>query len=151
MRCYCPSVLSPPPLPDVILGCHWSEWTDWSSCSRTCGGGVTRRMRERLPGLGRCDGAAEEETSCADLAACPLESDNASLVVVLGGETSVSRENEHSDSVEVIGSNGECKQAGKKKKKKKTSICGCCTSTGTFLLHLDLGKQLNMLPRYIRT
>ena len=41
--------------------------------------------------------------------ACPLENDGESLVMVIGGETVVSRENEHSTSVEILGPNGLCK------------------------------------------
>jgi hypothetical protein len=38
---------------------------------------------------------------------CPLENDNSTLVVVIGGETSrENRENEHSTSVEIIGPAG---------------------------------------------
>ena len=43
--------------------------------------------------------------------ACPLENDGESLVMVIGGETVVSRENEHSTSVEIVGPNGLCKVA----------------------------------------
>ena len=50
-----------------------------------------RRLREELPGLGSCDGAASEERAC-DNDACPLENDDESLVVVIGGETVASRE-----------------------------------------------------------
>lgn len=45
---------------------------------------------------------------------CPLENDDNSLVVVIGGETSVSRENEHSTSIEVIGANGLCRAKGER-------------------------------------
>lgn len=65
-----------------------------------------------LLGLGTCDGPDAEERAC-DNDACPLENDARSLVLVIGGETSVSRENEHSKSVEVIGPNGLCRQSGK--------------------------------------
>ena len=40
---------------------------------------------------------------------CPLENDVNSLVMVIGGETIASRENEHSTSVEIIGPNGPCR------------------------------------------
>ena len=55
-----------------------------------------------------CEGAAEEITTCEN-DACPLQNDDNSLVVVIGGETIVSRENEHSASVEIIGPNGLCR------------------------------------------
>ena len=68
-------------------------------------------MREKLPGLGTCDGA-EEEISVCDNEVCPMENDVNSLTVVIGGETIVSRENEHSKSIEIIGPNGLCRVSG---------------------------------------
>jgi hypothetical protein len=96
------------PFLDVILGCQWSEWTAWSECTKTCGGGNVQRVREKLPGLGSCTGASEEITLC-DNEVCPLENDDNSLVMVIGGETVASRENEHSSSVEIVGPNGLCR------------------------------------------
>ena len=94
---------------DVIIGCEWSEWTPWSRCTKTCGGGTEQRVREKLPGLGSCaDGNSTDNRVCQN-DACPLENDGESLVMVIGGETVVSRENEHSTSVEIIGPNGLCK------------------------------------------
>ena len=58
--------------------------------------------------LGTCDGAAEEISLCEN-EVCPMETDATSLVMVIGGETSVSRENEHSPSVEILGPNGLCR------------------------------------------
>jgi len=89
------------------LGCQWSAWTDWSECTKTCGGGNVKRVREKLPGLGTCDGAAEEIKLCEN-DVCPLENDDNSLVMVIGGETTRCRENEHSSSIEIIGPNGLC-------------------------------------------
>jgi len=54
-----------------------------------------------------------QEEPCPDSPACPLENDLRSLLVVIGGETSVSRENEHSASVEVLGAKGRCRRPGK--------------------------------------
>ena len=96
---------------DLILGCQWSQWTEWSECTKTCGGGNVKRVREKLPGLGSCDGASEQIQVCEN-EACPLENDANSLVMIIGGETAVSRENEHSSSVEIIGPNGLCKRSG---------------------------------------
>lgn len=93
------------------MGCQWSDWTAWSECTKTCGGGNVKRVREKLPGYGSCDGASEEITLC-DNDACPLENDDNSLVMVIGGETVTSRENEHSTSVEIIGPNGICRLSG---------------------------------------
>lgn len=71
-----------------------------------------QRLRERLPGLGSCDGPDAERMDCAN-EACPLENDENSLVLLIGGETSVSRENEHSTSVEILGPKGLCRLSGK--------------------------------------
>jgi hypothetical protein len=30
---------------EVIVGCQWAEWSPWSSCSKTCGGGKKQRFR----------------------------------------------------------------------------------------------------------
>ena len=77
-------------------------------CSKTCGGGRKTRTREKLPGMGTCDGDSAETIVCAEQEVCPLENDNSTLIVVLGGETTrENRENEHSTSVEIIGANGE--------------------------------------------
>ena len=73
-------------------------------------------MREKLPGEGKleiiilriqchqpsklgnnsgsCDGDSSQTTDCGDNIDCPLENDENSLVVVIGGETVASRENE---------------------------------------------------------
>ena len=93
----------------MIGGCKWSEWTEWSECTKTCGGGKEMRVREKLPAMyGACDGPKEEMRVC-DNEVCPMETDATSMVMVIGGETSVSRENEHSASVEIIGPNGLCR------------------------------------------
>ena len=44
--------------------------------------------------LGSCDGDSSQTTDCGDNIDCPLENDENSLVVVIGGETVASRENE---------------------------------------------------------
>ena len=77
-------------LADVIEGCQWSDWTPWSRCSKTCGGGAEQRVRTQLPGIGSCDGNATDARRCQN-DACPLENDRNSLVMVIGGETVVSR------------------------------------------------------------
>ena len=47
-----------------VFGCEWSSWGEWSECTKSCGGGNVMRMREKLPGIGSCDGAKEEITVC---------------------------------------------------------------------------------------
>ena len=48
----------------------WTEWSEWTSCSSTCGGGKTKRTRECvLPDGSRssslyCPGDSKEETTC---------------------------------------------------------------------------------------
>jgi len=95
----------------IIYGCQWSQWTDWSECSKSCGEGSTRRIREKLPGLAACDGPEEEITVC-QAQPCPVENDDNSVVVIVGGETVASRENEHSRSVEILGPHGLCRNSG---------------------------------------
>ncbi|XP_023322030.1 kelch-like protein 33 isoform X2 [Eurytemora carolleeae] len=98
---------------EVIVGCQWAEWSPWSSCSKTCGGGLKSRSREKLPGMGTCDGDASAVEVCAEQEVCPLENDNTTLVVVIGGETTrENRENEHSTSIEIIGASGLCRLSG---------------------------------------
>ena len=66
------------------------------------------RTREKLPGDGTCDGDATDQAVCAEQEVCPLENDNTTLIMLLGGETTrENRENEHSTSIEIIGPNGE--------------------------------------------
>ena len=43
------------------------QWSDWSPCSQTCGGGLSLRTRECVLPLERaagCDGEAREEREC---------------------------------------------------------------------------------------
>merc|ERR1712038_2057235 len=97
----------------IIAGCEWADWTPWSTCSKTCGGGMRNRHREKLPGVGTCDGDATEEVLCSEQDVCLLESDNTTMVVVIGGETTrENRENEHSTSLEIITPAGLCRLSG---------------------------------------
>ena len=73
-------------------GCQWAEWAPFSVCSKTCGGGrkvmmmsimsikwapspqkkdnqlhhYQTRTREKLPGMGTCDGDAEQTVVCSE-------------------------------------------------------------------------------------
>ena len=60
--------------------------------------------------MGTCDGDQTQTEVCAEQEVCPLENDNTTLILVLGGETSrENRENEHSTSVEILGPSGLCR------------------------------------------
>ena len=60
--------------------------------------------------MGTCDGDESQTEVCAEQEVCPLENDNTTLIMLLGGETSrENRENEHSTSVEVLGPSGLCR------------------------------------------
>ncbi|ROI48994.1 SCO-spondin [Anabarilius grahami] len=56
---------SPSPCP---AGCVVSEWSSWSDCSASCGGGVSLRrktvLREPEPGGLTCPGPLEQHTAC---------------------------------------------------------------------------------------
>ena len=65
------------------------------------------RTREKMPGVGTCDGDATLYGVCSQQEVCPLENHNSALIMVLGGETTrENRENEHSQSIEIVGANG---------------------------------------------
>lgn len=55
----------------VSLGnCQFTEWADWSACTKTCGGGITERTRTLLKGddlLNEifCDGPTRDVESCS--------------------------------------------------------------------------------------
>lgn len=61
------------PCPD---DCHWSEWTSFTVCSATCGGGTSRRTRsivkEESDGGTPCDGDTAEELPC-NTQSCPVD------------------------------------------------------------------------------
>lgn len=55
--------------------CQWSAWTEWTPCSKNCGGGEIKRFRDismpRKNGGEECTGPSEEESQC-NLAECPV-------------------------------------------------------------------------------
>eukprot|EP00929_Paragymnodinium_shiwhaense_P006556 TRINITY_DN11019_c0_g1_i2.p1 TRINITY_DN11019_c0_g1~~TRINITY_DN11019_c0_g1_i2.p1 ORF type:complete len:1664 (-),score=325.03 TRINITY_DN11019_c0_g1_i2:136-5127(-) len=57
--------------------CVLSSWSDWSSCSRTCGAGQERRSRQVLQqaqnGGEGCEEATAEARGCEDTPACVFE------------------------------------------------------------------------------
>ena len=32
----------------TLVNCAWSDWNEWSKCSKTCGGGKSRSRRKML-------------------------------------------------------------------------------------------------------
>ncbi|XP_033639811.1 SCO-spondin-like [Asterias rubens] len=64
---------------DCKVNCGWSEWTEWSECSVSCGRGQSGKVRYRYPnnpeaaygGL-QCEGDDEEYKDC-DLEDCPCD------------------------------------------------------------------------------
>lgn len=55
--------------------CQWSEWTQWTPCSKLCGGGKIKRFRDiaipRKNGGEPCVGQAEQEADC-NVLDCPV-------------------------------------------------------------------------------
>ena len=53
------------PLPPI--DCQWSQWSSYSSCSKSCGGGLKRRIRHKVvveSNGGVCKGSNENTMSC---------------------------------------------------------------------------------------
>ena len=49
------------------VDCSWLDWSDWSACNQTCGGGQRYRIRVSSPALyggKNCSGASEEKETC---------------------------------------------------------------------------------------
>jgi hypothetical protein len=47
----------------------WTSWSDFSTCTKFCGGGEmtkTRSCTNGSPGVGLCDGVASETLSCEE-------------------------------------------------------------------------------------
>lgn len=55
---------------------EYEEWTAWSECTVTCGGGVSTRTRECVgaEGDGQCSGESEESLDC-NTEPCPGKSE----------------------------------------------------------------------------
>ena len=52
---------------------RWSDWTEWTACSKTCSVGVQSRQRDCSTGFVQdCDGNHKEVEQC-QLQACPGE------------------------------------------------------------------------------
>lgn len=58
------------------INCIWSEWLEWSSCSKSCDGGERTRERSRLQvaqnGGANCIGDQKEQPKC-NTQACPSD------------------------------------------------------------------------------
>jgi len=58
------------------VDCVWNEWTNWTKCSKSCGGGVTTRTRRELVlplnGGQPCIGSVKQDDSCKEQH-CPLD------------------------------------------------------------------------------
>ena len=49
------------------VDCTWLDWSHWSACNQTCGGGQRYRIRVSSPALyggKNCSGASEEKETC---------------------------------------------------------------------------------------
>ncbi|CAE7739327.1 Sspo [Symbiodinium sp. CCMP2592] len=61
---------------NVCVDCEWSDWTAWTNCSATCGGGMQERGRGiavEVEGYGKnCTGDAEEKQKC-NTQDCPVD------------------------------------------------------------------------------
>ncbi|KAK3093202.1 hypothetical protein FSP39_012576 [Pinctada imbricata] len=51
---------------------HWSSWSEWGQCSKTCGRGLQERRRQCSRGNGRCNGQSLGNRSCF-VKECPVD------------------------------------------------------------------------------
>lgn len=55
--------------------CKWGEWSQWTECSKKCGGGKTKRFRDiavaRKNGGAQCPGLSNQESDC-NMNECPV-------------------------------------------------------------------------------
>ena len=58
-----------------LVDCKWENWSAWSTCTKTCGGGITTRSRveaqEALYGGADCFGDDTEDKPCNQEINCP--------------------------------------------------------------------------------
>ena len=45
---------------------EWTAWSRWTGCSKSCGGGITTRVRYH-----QCDASSDEETQICNDVCCP--------------------------------------------------------------------------------
>lgn len=71
--------------PDAIDG-GWSDWTDWSQCSVSCGGGTQTRTRtcsNPMPMFGGADCQGDSlQTQACNVDPCPTTTQNSTVVTV---------------------------------------------------------------------
>lgn len=58
------------------IDCEWGEYSDWSMCTKSCGGGEKSRTRKKLiqaeNGGAACEGDSTEVTPC-NIDSCPID------------------------------------------------------------------------------
>ena len=59
----------------TIVDCEWDEFSEWSPCSKTCGGGTQVRTRviaiQESNGGQQCEGTSRESRHCPVQTECP--------------------------------------------------------------------------------
>ena len=67
-----------------IADCIWASWGDWSTCTKTCGGGTqtrTRKVETYETKVGDCIGEPIEEQEC-NTGICPAGA-GMNIIVIL--------------------------------------------------------------------
>ena len=58
----------------LIVNCTWDEFSDWTTCTKTCGGGLQARQRKVKVkaqfGGEACEGGTAEQRQC-NIQGCP--------------------------------------------------------------------------------